>query len=477
MIARSMEFATAGDRALLVTFDGMPPRAAARAIRELPHVVACVTGHESLLVVCDRGPDAGAIAAAIAGAVAGTELAARAHRIEVSFDGVDLDELLARIAIPRNELLERIRDVRLTVRYLGFRAGFAYCDGWPEPWRMPRRPTSRNRVPGGTFAIAGAMAGFYPVDSPGGWNLLGMTNAPLWDPAREPPNLFDPGDVIELVPTPSLLPPAPLQAGIRQPSTDVVAEVVSPGQLTTIAGPRDWQRVTAGVTPGGRFDEAAALLANRAAGNAATDSLLECVLVAPALRFRRECGIVFCDGALHVHEQRMAAGEELRLERFHGGLRGYLAIEGGIDDGRGRWDDAITLKRGDVLRTPEGTARDESTKPILRDSSSRLTLSVILGPHQAPPLPERWEVTNQLNRVGIRLRPIGNVPATLPADLPSCGMQFGTLQWHPDGSLIAMGPDHPVTGGYLQPATVISEDLWKLGQLTPGDVVTIGFFP
>ncbi len=52
-------------------------------------------------------------------------------------------------------------------------------------------------------------------------------------------------------------------------------------------------------------------------------------------------------------------------------------------------------------------------------------------------------------------------------------MQFGTLQWHPDGSLIAMGPDHPVTGGYLQPATVISADLWKLGQLSPGDVVTL----
>jgi urea carboxylase len=50
-------------------------------------------------------------------------------------------------------------------------------------------------------------------------------------------------------------------------------------------------------------------------------------------------------------------------------------------------------------------------------------------------------------------------------------MQFGTLQWHPDGSLIAMGPDHPVTGGYLQPATVVSDDLWKLAQLAPGEVV------
>ena len=52
-------------------------------------------------------------------------------------------------------------------------------------------------------------------------------------------------------------------------------------------------------------------------------------------------------------------------------------------------------------------------------------------------------------------------------------MQFGTLQWHPDGTLVAMGPDHPVTGGYLQPATVVSEDLWKLAQLSPGEQVRL----
>ena len=78
-----------------------------------------------------------------------------------------------------------------------------------------------------------------------------------------------------------------------------------------------------------------------------------------------------------------------------------------------------------------------------------------------------------MNRVGIRLAPVREIAAALPANLPSCGMQFGTLQWHPDGSLMAMGPDHPVTGGYLQPATVVSDDLWKLGQLAPGDRVRL----
>nr|MDP9361948.1 biotin-dependent carboxyltransferase family protein [Acidobacteriota bacterium] len=104
-------------------------------------------------------------------------------------------------------------------------------------------------------------------------------------------------------------------------------------------------------------------------------------------------------------------------------------------------------------------------------------IRIILGPHDAPPLPDEWEVTSELNRVGIRLRrragggPAGEPPAL--RELPSCGMQFGTLQWHPDGSLVAMGPDHPVTGGYLQPATIVSDDVWKLAQLAPGERIRL----
>ena len=60
---------------------------------------------------------------------------------------------------------------------------------------------------------------------------------------------------------------------------------------------------------------------------------------------------------------------------------------------------------------------------------------------------------------------------TVPADLPSIGMQFGSLQLHPDGSIVAMGPEHPVTGGYLQPMTVLWSERWKLAQLAPGERV------
>ena len=165
-------------------------------------------------------------------------------------------------------------------------------------------------------------------------------------------------------------------------------------------------------------------------------------------------------------------GEELNLGRFHGGLRGYLSIEGGVDEMRSRYAEAPTVvKKGMSLHVNE--VERIASRLNVDDRTDRNIVRIVAGPHDAPPLPEEGEVTAELNRVGIRLRRRGGNGAPALRELPSCGMQFGTLQWHPDGTLVAMGPDHPVTGGYLQPATLVSEDLWKLAQLAPGERVRL----
>ncbi|MEA2163810.1 MAG: hypothetical protein QOK37_1937 [Thermoanaerobaculia bacterium] len=463
----------AGDRGLLADFgpdiDVAELHARAAALRTREDIVACVVGHQSLYVIFTGEPrltfdDVPPLA-----------VDARTHIIDVDFSGPDLDELLAHAGVTRETFLARIPTLRLVARYLGFRAGFAYLDGWPADWQLPRRATSRNLVPRGSFAIAGEMAGFYPVDSPGGWNLLGRTNAVLWNPNNDPPNRFAPGDVIELRATTidrfdEALVERVVAAG------DVVAEVVAPGQLTTIVGARDWKRVNYGVTPGGPFDSLAATLANRAVGNDDCAPLLECVLVAPRLRFHRATRVAFCDGKGNMQTYAISPGEELNLGRIHGGLRGYLAIEGGVDEMRAAFAEGPhVLRKNDELRAArEAQSIGSDTRHPSR-TTLRHDIRIVLGPHGAPPLPEEWEVTPELNRIGIRLRRASGENNEAPAlrMLPSCGMQFGTLQWHPDGSLVAMGPDHPVTGGYLQPATVLSDDLWKLAQLAPGERVRL----
>ena len=438
-------------------------RAVADRARQLPGVVAAIVGHESIYVIGTS--DENALRSAVNQAVESRTKAATVHQVSVSFaedDAIDLREFLSHANMSREQFLQRIGSIRLSVRHLGFRAGFAYLDGWPREWRMPRRPTSRNRVPGGSFAAAGEMAGFYPIDSPGGWNILGRTDAALWDPAREPPNLFAPGDEIVVDVAAGF---SPLVGGLKAaaPRGVPIAQVIQPGQLTTIIGRPDWSRLEHGVTPGGPFDEEAAAMANAAAGNPPNTPLLECVLVGPKLQTERR--VAFCEPDLTIRETA-------DVGRIHG-MRGYLAIEGGIDEARLRYSEGPTVLTKGATLFSGGAAAFSPPSTKTRKRAARNIILYKRGPHDAPPLPEEWVVTPQMNRIGIRLRPLTPLNIKLPADLPSLGAQFGTLQWHADGTLMALGPDHPVTGGYLQPATILTTERWKLAQLTPGERVRL----
>ncbi|HUJ14751.1 MAG TPA: carboxyltransferase domain-containing protein, partial [Thermoanaerobaculia bacterium] len=452
-----MQIAAAGDRALLLTVPGASSarlRAIAERSREIAGVVAAIVGHESVYVIGTS--DADALRRAADAAIEIDAGPQTRHRINVSFaeeHALDLGEFLSHVRLSREEFLRRVPAVTLSVRYLGFRPGWAYLEGWPEEWAMPRRPTSRNVVPGGSFAIAGTVAGFYPEDCPGGWNILGRTDAVLWDVRRQRPNLFSPGDEVTIEPVPHIEPR--LSRFAPAESRHPVAEVIAPGQLTTIVGPRDWTRLDHGEPPGGPFDEDAAAIANAAVGNPSDAPLLECVLVGPKLKTDRR--VAFVDADLNVRE----TADVGRIR----GMRGYLAIEGGLHNV------GSVLRKGDVLDAATPRPRESGREARVRRALKEILIKP--GPHDAPPLPEEWEVTPFMNRIGIRLRSLQALDVKLPADLPSLGAQFGTLQWHPDGSLVALGPDHPVTGGYLQPATVISSELWKLGQLAPGDRIRL----
>lgn len=345
------------------------------------------------------------------------------------------------LAVPRDEFFARVRELRLVVRYIGFRGGFGYLDGWPAEWALPRRPTSRPRVAAGTFAIAGNVAGFYPLASPGGWNLLGRTDQPLL-------HALEPGDEIEIEPTDEILPE--VRRIVETPPWSFPLRLIR-SPLTTLADAEDWSGIVRGVPPGGPFDDVAAAHANLAVGNEASAPVLESALTGPRALADEALVASWFGAAAEVRvsgrlvndprQFEVDEGEEISIGRLTGGARGYLAA------GRAR---------GEIL-------------PLERDD--RLTIRTIAGPHETSIRELVCEVTPQLDRVGIRMRALTPLRLEGPASLPSCGMQRGTLQLHPDGSVVAMGPDHPVTGGYLQPMTVVWEERWKLGQLAPGERV------
>jgi KipI family sensor histidine kinase inhibitor len=113
--------------------------------------------------------------------------------------GPDLAELARTAGMSEAGAIGVLTTAEFHVRFLGFQPGFAYLAGVPEPLRVSRRATPRTRVRAGSVALGGGYCGIYPGDSPGGWHIVGHTDAVLFDPARAPPALLAPGDRVRIV--------------------------------------------------------------------------------------------------------------------------------------------------------------------------------------------------------------------------------------------------------------------------------------
>jgi KipI family sensor histidine kinase inhibitor len=114
--------------------------------------------------------------------------------------GLDFDSVAATLALSPSELIRLHSEREYTVYMMGFTPGFPYMGILDERLTLPRLSAPRTRVPAGSVAIAGSQTGIYPVDSPGGWHIIGWTPLKLFDPISENPFLFSPGDVVKFVP-------------------------------------------------------------------------------------------------------------------------------------------------------------------------------------------------------------------------------------------------------------------------------------
>lgn len=126
----------------------------------------------------------------------------RLHEIGVRYDGADLVALARELGMTEEELVRRHVAPLYRVAFLGFAPGFPYLTGLDPVLRMARRGAPRTRVPAGSVAIAGEFTGIYPRATPGGWHLLGHTDAMLFDAARAVPALLAPGDEVRFKVTP-----------------------------------------------------------------------------------------------------------------------------------------------------------------------------------------------------------------------------------------------------------------------------------
>jgi KipI family sensor histidine kinase inhibitor len=431
--------------------------------------------------------------------------------------GPDLDDVAAFAGCDRKTVIERHVTGTYRVFMLGFLPGFPYMAPVEPSIAAPRRSTPRISVPAGSVGIAGQQTGIYPSDSPGGWQIIGRTPLTLFDPDRDPPALFAPGDVVRFVPVPrdafaALQAPRTTPApgtghpapGTRHPAPGTVT-VLKPGLLTTIQDRGRWGQQHLGVPPAGPMDPVAQDRANSLVGNPAASATLEVTLVGPELRLEHPVRVAVTGADLAPEVDGVpigcdtptdcVAGCVLRFGSRKSGGRAYVAFAGGIDvpvvlgsrathvqsgmggiEGRPlRAGDRLSLLGGGAtlvgrtLSVPNPVGRTLSGPPGAR-------LRVMRGP-QADHFDDgaferlqrsRFIISPQSNRMGYRLTG-ARIPVVSMGDMLSEPTFTGALQVPPSGEPILLMADRQTTGGYPQIAVLISADMSVAGQLLPGD--------
>ena len=143
------------------------------------------------------------VAALVAHLDAAPPVPGRTFEIPVCYEGEmapDLEEVARRAGLAADEVIAIHSAAEYAVRVVGFLPGFPYLGGLDPRLVTPRRDTPRKRVPAGSVGIGGAQTGIYPLESPGGWNIIGRTDARLFVPQRTPPALLAVGDRVRFRP-------------------------------------------------------------------------------------------------------------------------------------------------------------------------------------------------------------------------------------------------------------------------------------
>ncbi|PTQ55016.1 MAG: Allophanate hydrolase 2 subunit 1 [Candidatus Carbobacillus altaicus] len=115
-------------------------------------------------------------------------------------DGPDLIPLAEEKGLTPDEVIELHSSTVYTVAMIGFMPGFPYLEGLPDILASTRLPVPRLKVPAGSVGIGGSQTGLYPFESPGGWRIIGRTDAVLFDVRRNPPARFKMGDRVRFIP-------------------------------------------------------------------------------------------------------------------------------------------------------------------------------------------------------------------------------------------------------------------------------------
>ena len=431
--------------------------------------------------------------------------------------GPDIETVAAHSGLSVDEVIQIHTSAEYLIYMIGFSPGFPYLGGMDPRIAAPRLESPRTKIRAGSVGIAGSQTGIYPIDSPGGWQLIGWTPVRLYDPHAENPILLKAGNYLKFKAiTKEEAENAVIKnaADSEQDMSDTQPSdadepgftVIKAGMLTTVqdAGRVGYQQY--GVPVSGVMDNYAYRAANLLVGNAAEAAVLEVTLLGPEIEFNRGMVIAVTGGdltpQLNKHDLSMwrshlvKAGDRLTFKGVKTGCRSYIAFNGGLEvpqvmGSRSTYTRGMiggfegrALKAGDRLRVRKTDQNADKLNDRLI-SSAQMPLSdtqiirVVPGPQDdaftdagiSTFYRETYTVSNESDRMGCRLEgPV--IEHRTEADIISDGIALGAVQVPGHGMPIIMMADRQTTGGYTKIATVISADLPKMAQMKPGSRIT-----
>jgi KipI family sensor histidine kinase inhibitor len=205
MTPSRIELLPYGDRAVLVelgsTAEAVAYAAALRA-RDARAVGEIVPAARTVLAVASDGvavADLRQVLADVSPELGAADDDGPLVEVQVTYDGEDLADVADLTGLSVEEVVAAHTGQTWRVAFGGFAPGFGYLLGEDERLHVPRRTEARTRVPAGAVGLAGEYSGIYPRASPGGWQLIGRTEAALWDLDRDPAALLSPGVRVRFV--------------------------------------------------------------------------------------------------------------------------------------------------------------------------------------------------------------------------------------------------------------------------------------
>lgn len=440
--------------------------------------------------------------------------------------GIDLKEVSETLQLSVDEIIQRHKNTTYKVFMTGFTPGFPYMGIVDERIITKRKPSPRVKVEAGAVAIAGNQTGIYPLNTPGGWNIIGRTPLKLFNATKENPFKLKAGDEVkfQMITKDEFVQYASSEAIIDREINDSIRPTKTPevkkqiiqieqcGFLTTIQDAGRTNYLQNGVSKGGAMDTYSMQLANLLAGNDLSAPVLELTQSPHQFKFLKDTLVAFAGGGLQpqingtelaiLQTHFIKAGTILELKLQIPGFRLYMAVAGGFASNaflnsyatdllvhEGGFE-GRALKKGDTLSSQNNLTEFQNILySVLQNGADikfnldkayfqKNSIRVIKGVEWDYLTQEAKEkiantsfsISPQSSRMGYRLT--GEViTANRPCDIISSPVTQGTVQLTSSGELIVLMADAQTVGGYPRVLQVIAADLPILAQKKPGELI------